>query len=71
LAGQGIYFLDPGAPAGPIIQFFDFASQQTTSIAQLGTSEEIGDCQASPDGQWFLYTAWSYPRGIMLVENFR
>jgi serine/threonine protein kinase len=73
LVKQGAYFLDSDAPARPVVRFFDFASGQTTQIAQLAISpfEDIRDFEASPDGQWFLYNVWSYPRDIMLVENFR
>jgi serine/threonine protein kinase/Tol biopolymer transport system component len=73
LVEEGIYFVDPDAPGGPVVRFFDFASQQTTPIARLAISpfEDIRDFQASPDGQWFLYNVWTYPRDIMMVENFR
>jgi Tol biopolymer transport system component len=74
LAKDGIYFYDPDSTPGPAIRFFDFASRQTTPVAQLDNPapDRIMEFAASPpDGQWFLYTKWSYLRDIMLVENFR
>jgi hypothetical protein len=66
-------FLDAGATPGPAIWFFDFASEQTSLIAQLGKTpgEKSNEFAASPDGRWFLYTVRSDRREIMLVENFR
>jgi Tol biopolymer transport system component len=73
LAEHGLYFYDPHAAPGPAIRFFDFASQQTTPIAQLDNPapDQIRGCAVSPGGQWFLYTKMSWLRDIMLVENFR
>jgi serine/threonine protein kinase/Tol biopolymer transport system component len=74
LTEQGIYYLDTDAPGGNTLQFFDFASGQSTPVAELekGPYEEIGSCAVSPpDGQWILYSVWRFPQDIMLVENFR
>jgi Tol biopolymer transport system component len=73
VAEDGIYFLDQDSPPEVTIKFFDFASQQTTLITQLEKSpfEDIRGLAAAPNGKSFLYTKLSYPRDIMLVENFR
>jgi Tol biopolymer transport system component len=73
LTDEGIYFLDSGADAGPVIQFFNLAGGKTDLIAQLDKNffEQAREFAASPDGQWFLCTVWNNRREIMLVENFR
>jgi Tol biopolymer transport system component len=74
LAKQGIYFVDSDAPRGPTIQFFDFASQEKKPVAQFekDPAEQLLFWFAvSPDGQWILYSRESFPRDIMLVEDFR
>jgi hypothetical protein len=76
LTENGIYFLDPDGPGRLLFQFFDFARQTTTPIAQFecNPSETFTGCVVSPDGEWFLYWrwgSWSSPSDIMLVENFR
>jgi Tol biopolymer transport system component/serine/threonine protein kinase len=72
LARHGIYFLDPEAPSGPTLKFFDFAGQMKTPIARLekNPSERIFGVTVSTDGQWILYGLQSFPHDIMLVENF-
>jgi hypothetical protein len=66
----GIYYLDQ--PAGEVrLQYFDFASGQSTTVARgLG---EIGyGLTASPDGRTILYSRVDASvDDLMLVENFR
>jgi Tol biopolymer transport system component len=73
LTGHGIFFLGIDAASGPTLEFFDFASRQTTLIAQLdkNPSKRFFGVVVSPDDKWILYSEESLFREIMLVENFR
>jgi hypothetical protein len=73
LAAGGIYYLGPDGPAGPDLQFFDFASRETKVVARLEKRphERIWEVEVSPDGQWILYGVSNAHLDIMLVENFR
>jgi dipeptidyl aminopeptidase/acylaminoacyl peptidase len=73
LADNGIYFLDSDATPHPTIQFFEFASQRTSVIAQLSipSNARVRGCSVSPDGTAVLYGQSSSQKDIMLVEGFR
>ncbi|MHC4540085.1 MAG: protein kinase domain-containing protein [Planctomycetota bacterium] len=68
---EGIYFVNATEPSSPIIEFFDFATNQVRSIATLEKPTIVG-LAVSPDGRWILYTQIDRADSdIMLVENFR
>jgi Tol biopolymer transport system component/serine/threonine protein kinase len=73
LLEQGICSLDRQAEPQPVIEFFNFATRQTTPFARLDkTKIRQGNPAVSPDGRWLLY--WQIDQidnDIMLVENFR
>jgi len=69
---RGIYYIDqPSTKA--TIQFFDFASGRSVTIARdLGDAAEIAGFAASPDGRTILYARRdSAVDDLMLVENVR
>jgi len=70
---QGIYFIDSRRAPDCTIDFFDFASRQTSRLVSLKGQNPAGGFSIAPDSQTFLYGAWNPGRGsdIMLVENFR
>jgi len=74
---EGIYFIgDLGSAAGGtdmILQFFDFATQKTRQLANLGKISVVeGTLTVSPDGRQLLYTQDDRPSvDITLVENFK
>ena len=70
LAGRGIYFIDDEKPK---IEFFEFATRQTTPIFSLDKPViGVGGLALSPDGRSLLYGQnASLESYIMLVKNFR
>jgi Tol biopolymer transport system component len=74
LLDRGIYFVNSNTTPHPTIEFFNFASGQTTQIATIekGLRLVAPSLAVSPDGQWILYAQVdSVESDIMLVENFR
>ena len=69
---RGIYYIDQ-PPANATLQFFDFASRRSVTIARnLGDAADVGGFAASPDGRTILYARRdSSVDDLMLVENFR
>ena len=71
LVEEGIYFIaEPGPDGLHSIQFFDFATEETTLVVPAGRSDQ--GLAISPDGRSILY-ALQNPGGndIMLIESFR
>jgi eukaryotic-like serine/threonine-protein kinase len=68
----GICYID-GQPTNSTLQFFDFASRRSVTIAgDLGNTADVGGFAASPDGRTVLYARRdSSVDDLMLVENFR
>ena len=75
LAENGIYRIK-FETAPPAIEFFDFATGRTLSMAQLPNESNQfilprGFC-VSPDGRWIVFQKTDLVESdIMLVENFR
>ena len=75
LVENGIYRIKLETPP-PAIEFFDFATGRTSSIANLPIESNQfsfprGFCE-SPDGRWFVFQKTDLVQSdIMLVENFR
>lgn len=74
LLDRGIYFVNSNTTPHPTIEFFNFATRQTTQIATVEKELRLvaPSLAVSPDGQWILYAQVdSVESDIMLVENFR
>ncbi len=76
LAPEGIYFVDLDLPRNHTIDFFDFSTRKTRTIAslteQFNTEAADSTLAVSPDGRWILYAQLDEAESdIMLVENFR
>jgi eukaryotic-like serine/threonine-protein kinase len=73
--GRGIYFLTPQARTQYALEFFDFATRQTTQVATLerpSVMSFISALTVSPDERWVLYAQRDkIDFDLMLVENFR
>ena len=72
---RGIYFI-PFTTSSPFtIEFFDFATRQTTRLATLEGPRGVftaSHLAVSPDERWLLYTQRTrLEYDLMLVENFR
>ena len=78
LTGQGILFFDLDNPAGPLLNNYSFATQQTTLVRKFPKDTRIGfgpdidtALSISPDGRWIIYTQVDQDSSnLMLVENF-
>jgi hypothetical protein len=73
IVSKGIYFVPQKGKAwsGSSIEFLDFATNHTKSVASFGKSFDWG-LAVSPDGQWILYTQGEHGGSeLRLVENFR
>jgi Tol biopolymer transport system component/DNA-binding winged helix-turn-helix (wHTH) protein len=75
LARQGICFFDLTHPAGPTLEFYDFATRRERLLRQF--SKEIfvpandTAISVSEDGRWILYTQIDHAGSdLILVENF-
>jgi Tol biopolymer transport system component len=70
-ARTGIYFVTmPGQSRKETLKYFNFATGQTTSVAELGYTHLA--LAVSPDEQTVLYSALDHrDSDLMLVENFR
>ena len=75
LSGQGVCFLNPRATPQPAIEFFNFATRQTSELVSIERAKAPGGppgIAVSRDGQWVLYwQADQIDNDIMLVDNFR
>jgi Tol biopolymer transport system component/predicted Ser/Thr protein kinase len=77
LTGSGLYYIAPDGkelPARFAIFFHDFATRQTTRVAQLAKppSPTSRSLALSPDGRTFLFTQLDASGSdLMLLENFR
>jgi serine/threonine protein kinase/WD40 repeat protein len=76
LAPRGVYFVPDGEIDNPqaAIRFFDFATGQTSPVAQVGPLLKVGPgtLAVSPDETSLLYVpAGRDNRDIMLVRDFR
>jgi Tol biopolymer transport system component len=77
LTGSGLYYIareGKELPARFAIFFYDFASRQTTRVAQLAKppSPTSRSLALSPDGRTFLFTQLDADGSdLMLLENFR
>jgi serine/threonine protein kinase/Tol biopolymer transport system component len=76
LAPRGVYFVPNAASAGPeaAIHFYDFATGQTSEVAQVGrlAPDGPGVLAVSPDERSLLYVpAGRDNRDIILVRDFR
>jgi serine/threonine protein kinase len=73
LTERGIYFIPPWWKAGekPSIQFFEFATEKTFTVAVIDNLD-ADRLTVSPDGRSLLYEQVDQEgRDLMLVENFR
>jgi Tol biopolymer transport system component len=75
MVARGIYFLTPQARTGYALEFFDFATGQTTQVATVerpNVMSFISGLTVSPDEHWVLYAQRDkVDFDLMLVENFR
>ncbi len=73
LARTGIYFLNFGNTPNGRIEFFDFATRETTPIFSLEKpASRFGGLAVSPDGRSLLYGQNEFKDSyIMLVKNFQ
>ena len=73
LARGGIYFLNPNVPPNGRIEFFDFATRQSTPILTLDKPTSLfGGLALSPDGKSLLFGQNELDEPyVMLVKNFR
>jgi len=73
LAPGGIYFLNPNVPPNGRIEFFDFATRQSTPILTLDKPTSLlGGLALSPDGKSLLFGQNELNESyVMLVKNFR
>jgi Tol biopolymer transport system component/serine/threonine protein kinase len=76
VVARGIYFLTSQPHQTPYaLEFFDFATRQTTQIATLDGPRptfQIAGLTVSPDERWALYAQRDkLDFDLMLVENFR
>ena len=73
LAPGGIYFLNPNVPPNGRIEFFDFATRQSTPILTLDKRTSLwGGLALSPDGKSLLFGQREHNESyVMLVKNFR
>ena len=76
LAAEGIYFVNLDSPRNHTIDFFNFSTKKTKTIAslteQFNTEAADSALAVSPDGRWILYAQLDQAESdIMLVENFR
>jgi Tol biopolymer transport system component len=76
IAQEGICFFNLAHPAGPALQFYDFATHQVTLLRQFPKEAVIDRwgtaMSVSHDGQWIIYTQFDRAGSdLMLVEDFR
>jgi hypothetical protein len=72
---RGIYFLTVQGASHYALEFFDFATRQTTQVTILerpNPTSFISALTVSPDERWVLYAQRDkIDFDLMLVENFR
>jgi Tol biopolymer transport system component/DNA-binding winged helix-turn-helix (wHTH) protein len=73
LTPGGIYFVNRNAPPNGRIEYFEFATGQSTPILSLEkASPQFGGLTLSPDGKSLLYGQSELDESyVMLVKNFR
>ena len=73
LAPGGIYFLNKSVPPNGRIEFFDFATRQSTPILTLDKPTSLfGGLALSPDGKSLLFGQSEHNESyVMVVKNFR
>lgn len=73
VARTGIYFLNLDVPPNGRIEFFDFATQQSTPILSLERPASLfGGLALSPDGKFLLYGQNELNESyIMVMKDFR
>jgi eukaryotic-like serine/threonine-protein kinase len=73
LLDKGIYFVNPQGVPRPTIEFFNFATNRSTRVAEVQKDLQLvyPSLAVSPDGRALLYVqADSLESDIMVVENF-
>ena len=70
LVENGIYYFNKMTSGNWVINFYDFTTEYTTEIADLGDTWNPY-LDVSPDRHWILYTHLVEESDIVLVENFR
>jgi hypothetical protein len=68
---KGICYINRRADPGPVIEFYDFATEKIRTVTVIEDPPGILGFSVSPDGRWVLYVHRESRREIMLVENFR
>jgi hypothetical protein len=73
LSDQGILFFELNHPAGPVLNFYSFATHGVTLLRQFSRETRIGNyISAAPDGSWIIYSQLDQlASDLTLVENFR
>ena len=73
LAPEGIYFVNWNVPPNGRIEYFDFATGQSTPILNLEKASPVyGGLTLSPDGKSLLFAQTELDEAhVMLVKNFR
>ena len=72
VTADGVYFSNRTATPGPAIEFYRFATKETTKLLAIDRSKFYGTVTASPDGKWILWPQIDQlDNDIMLVENFQ
>jgi hypothetical protein len=73
VARSGIYFVNLAFPPYGRIEFFDFASRQSTTILTLDKPVSLfGGLALSPDGKSLIFGQTELDENyIMLMKNFR
>jgi Tol biopolymer transport system component len=76
LTGQGICFLGSDGSAGPVLNFYDFATGKVSAMRKFPKDSQDNwldtPLAISPDGLWILYSHLDQAdSNLMLVENFR
>ena len=70
---QGLYYLDPGAEPGPVVDLFDPDTSEVTRVVQLAGDPGAPDAglTVSPDGRSIFYVRADTAEQDLLIENFR
>ena len=67
---DGIYFFAPGPSHNTLLQFHNFATNQTITLGAIEKPVALY-LDVSPDGRWLLYSQEDHRvENLMLVENF-
>jgi Tol biopolymer transport system component len=74
LQDQGVYFVNPDATPNATIEYFNFATNRKTKVADIEKNLQLvyPSLAVSPNGQSLLFVqADSFESDLMLVEGFR